>query len=76
MREGDVQVVVVPTDPPTYRFDPAREREPRRRACSSMRRSSARPGRAEPWTAREEPVVVPGSRYIDWLIPGIIGLAS
>ena len=31
-------------------------------------------GRADPWTAREEPVNVPGSRYIDWLIPGIVGM--
>jgi ABC-type multidrug transport system permease subunit len=31
-------------------------------------------GRVDPWVAREEPVEVPGSRYIDWLIPGIIGM--
>jgi ABC-type multidrug transport system permease subunit len=31
-------------------------------------------GRTDPWSAREEPVQVPGSRYVDWLIPGIVGL--
>jgi len=32
-------------------------------------------GRDDPWIAREDPVDVPGSRYVDWLIPGIIGLS-
>ena len=31
-------------------------------------------GRADPWTAREEPQEVAGSRYIDWFIPGLIGM--
>ena len=31
-------------------------------------------GRTDPWSAREDPVQVPGSRYVDWLIPGIVGL--
>ena len=32
-------------------------------------------GRADPWSAREDRVQLPGSRYVDWLIPGIVGLS-
>jgi ABC-type multidrug transport system permease subunit len=31
-------------------------------------------GRSEPWQAREDAVAIPGSRYVDWLIPGIVAL--
>jgi len=73
LREGEVYVIVVPTRPPTYRFDPSREesRAARLLVDRALKRADGRP---EPWTAHEEPVVVPGSRYVDWLIPGIIGL--
>lgn len=73
LREGDVHVIVVPTAPPTYRFDPSRDesRAARLAVDQALKRASGRP---EPWTAREEPIVVPGSRYVDWLIPGIVGM--
>src|SRR5688572_12856042 len=73
IREGDVHIVVVPGDPPTYRFDPARDesRLARLAVDAALKRAA---GRAEPWSAREQPLVVPGSRYIDWLIPGILGM--
>jgi ABC-type multidrug transport system permease subunit len=73
IREGDVHVVVIPTDPPTYRFDPSREdsRVARLVVDDALKRAA---GRRDPFTAREEPVAVPGSRYIDWLIPGILGM--
>ena len=72
LREGDVHVIVRPADPPTYRFDPARaeSRIARLVVDDALKRAG---GRSDPWQAREEPVAVPGSRYIDWLIPGIIG---
>ena len=31
-------------------------------------------GRVDPWVAREEGVQVPGSRYVDWLIPGLVAM--
>jgi ABC-type multidrug transport system permease subunit len=31
-------------------------------------------GRSDPWTAPEEHVSVPGSRYVDWLLPGLVGM--
>lgn len=73
LREGHVHVIVVPTRPPTYRFDPSRDesRAARLVVDRALKRAAGPP---EPWTAREEPVVVPGSRYVDWLIPGIVGM--
>ena len=73
LRDGDVHVVLVPTDPPTYRFDPARDesRVARLLVDEALKRAA---GRADPWTAREEPVQSAGSRYVDWLIPGILGM--
>jgi ABC-2 type transport system permease protein len=73
LREGEVHLIIVPTTPPTYRFDPGREesRTARLLADDALKRGA---GRADPWVAREEPQQVPGSRYIDWLIPGLVGL--
>ena len=73
LREGDVHLLVVPTNPPTYRFDPAREesRVARLVVDDALKHAA---GRTDPWSAREDPVQIPGSRYVDWLIPGIVGL--
>jgi len=73
LREGLVNVVVAPTTPPTYRFDPAREESRLARAVvdDALKRAA---GRADPWSARLEPQEVAGSRYIDWFIPGLIGM--
>jgi ABC-type multidrug transport system permease subunit len=73
LREGEVHLLVVPTSPPTYRFDPARDesRVARLLVDDALKHAA---GRTDPWTAREDPMQVPGSRYVDWLIPGIVGL--
>jgi ABC-type multidrug transport system permease subunit len=73
LREGTVNIVVIPTTPPTYRFDPAREESRFARAAvdAALKRAA---GRHEPWTARLEPQEIPGSRYIDWFIPGLIAM--
>jgi len=73
LREGVVHLIVVPTDPPTYRFDAARpeSRTARLVVDEALKRAGGRP---DPWVAGEEPVEVPGSRYIDWLIPGMIAM--
>lgn len=77
LREGVVHLIVVPgvepTAPPTYRFDAARteSRTARLVVDDALKRAG---GRSDPWTATEEPVQVPGSRYIDWLIPGMIAM--
>lgn len=72
LREGEVHLIVVPTDPPTYQFDAARDESHTARLLVDAALKQA--GRVDPWTAREEPVDVPGSRYIDWLIPGMIAM--
>ena len=73
LREGDVDVIVLPGSPPTYRFDPTREqsRSARLAVDNTLKRAAGRP---DPWTAREDAVQIAGSRYVDWLIPGIVCL--
>jgi ABC-type multidrug transport system permease subunit len=73
LREGRVHVIVVPTTPPTYRFDAARSesRTARLVVDDALKRAA---GRVDPWAAREEGVQVPGSRYVDWLIPGLVAM--
>ncbi len=73
LRNGKVAIVVVPGSPPTYRFDPTRPESHLARLTvdAALQRAA---GRADAWTPREETVVVPGSRYIDWLLPGLIGM--
>jgi len=74
LRDGDVDLVVVPGQPPTYRFDPARQesRAARLVVDDALKRAA---GRQDPWTAHEVQLDVPGSRYVDWLIPGLIGMS-
>jgi ABC-type multidrug transport system permease subunit len=73
LREGDVHVIVRPGDPPTYRFDPDRadSRIARLVVDEALKRAA---GRSDPWQARVDAVAIPGSRYVDWLIPGIVAL--
>ena len=73
LREGEVHVIVVPTSPPAYQFDQARsESRTARLVVDAVLKRAA--GRVDPWTAREEAVKVPGSRYVDWLIPGLVAM--
>ena len=73
LRNGEVHVIVVAGNPPTYRFDPTREESKLAQLVvdNVLQRAA---GRANPWHAREDLIEVPGSRYVDWLIPGIISL--
>jgi ABC-type multidrug transport system permease subunit len=73
LRNGEVQLVVVPGAPPTYRYDPTRteSRLARLVVDSALQRAS---GRTDAWQAGEEHVDNVGSRYIDWLIPGLLGV--
>jgi len=73
LRNGVVSLVVVPGGPPTYRFDPTRpeSRMARLLVDAALQRAA---GRADAWQAREETVTSPGSRYIDWLLPGLLGM--
>jgi ABC-2 type transport system permease protein len=73
LRVGKVAIVVAPGDPPTYRFDPTRPESRLARAIVDdlLQRDA---GRADAIGPREERVTEPGSRYVDFLIPGLVGM--
>jgi ABC transporter DrrB family efflux protein len=73
LRRASVQLVVEPGPPPVYRYDPARaeSRLARRIVDDALQRAG---GRRDPWPARDEHVATAGSRYIDWLVPGLLGM--
>ena len=56
-----------------YVFDPTRPESvlARTRVDDALQRAS---GRADPVPTRDQPVTQPGSRYIDFLIPGLLGM--
>ena len=73
LRRGQVAVVLIPGPPLVYRFDPARpESRTARLVVDDVLQRKA--GRTEPIATRDDNVVAPGSRYIDWLIPGLLGM--
>jgi ABC-type multidrug transport system permease subunit len=75
LRTGKVDLVVLqePGSPYAFRYDPTRpqSRLARLRADDALERGLGRKDLAE---IREEKVIEPGARYIDFLIPGLIGL--
>ncbi|HET7469292.1 MAG TPA: ABC transporter permease, partial [Gemmatimonadales bacterium] len=74
LRAGDVALVVVTTDSGVeYRYDPERPdaREARLRADEAVQRAA---GRSDPVHARERAVREAGSRYVDFVVPGLLGM--
>ncbi len=73
LRVGKADVIVIPGNPRTYEFDPAREdsRLARLVVDDVLQRAE---GRVDPTAVAEARVSQPGSRYIDFLIPGLVGL--
>ncbi len=73
VRDGRAPVVVIPGTPPAYRFDEARsESQVARLAVDAALQRAA--GRADAFVPVEQPVQAVGSRYIDWLVPGLLGM--
>jgi ABC-2 type transport system permease protein len=73
LRDGEINLIIASGSPPIYRFDPMRdESRLARLVVDDVLKRAA--GRGDPWQAKEELIEVPGSRYVDWLIPGIISL--
>ena len=58
---------------PTYRYDPNRPESHLARLTvdAALQRAA---GRQDVWKANDQQVVTPGSRYIDWLMPGLLGM--
>src|SRR5262245_36551995 len=73
LRSGKVALVVVPGHPRTYLFDPTRPESRIARAIvdDALQRAE---GRADVTPIHDQLVTEPGSRYIDFLIPGLLGL--
>ena len=73
VRRAVVQLVVEPGPPIVYRFDPARaeSRLARRIVDDALQRAG---GRADARAVRDEAAASAGSRYIDWLVPGLLGM--
>ena len=82
LRNGVVAVLVIPAPPaasgtpaapPTYRYDPNRPESHLARITvdAALQRAA---GRQDVWKPNDQQVVTPGSRYIDWLMPGLLGM--
>jgi ABC-2 type transport system permease protein len=73
LRKGGVTLVVVPGDPLIYRFDSTRSdsRLARLATDDALQRAL---GRRDVRAVAEQKVMEQGSRYIDFLIPGLLGL--
>jgi ABC-2 type transport system permease protein len=73
LRDGRAPVVIVPGTPPTYRYDEARaESQVARLAVDAALQRAA--GRADAFSPVQQPMQTVGSRYIDWLVPGLLGM--
>jgi ABC-2 type transport system permease protein len=73
LRDGRAPVVIVPGNPPTYRYDEARaESQMARLAVDAALQRAA--GRADAFVPVQQPMQTVGSRYIDWLVPGLLGM--
>jgi ABC-type multidrug transport system permease subunit len=72
LRTGKVSIVVQPGPPRTYEFDPTRPESGVARVVvdDALQRAE---GRVDPTPVRDQLVADPGSRYIDFLIPGLLG---
>jgi ABC-2 type transport system permease protein len=75
LRTGEVALVVVPagTDQVEYRFDDTRpeSRTARLLVDDAVQRAF---GRRDPKAVRDQVVREPGARYIDFLVPGLLGM--
>jgi ABC-2 type transport system permease protein len=73
LRTGRIALLVVPGDPLVYRYDSTRteSRLARLEVDDAIQRAR---GRTDPAAVRDERVAEAGSRYIDFLIPGLLGM--
>ena len=73
LRNGAIHLLVVPGDPVTYELDPSRPESRVARYVVDERIQSAA-GRRPAVSVEDRLVSVPGSRYIDWVVPGLLGM--
>jgi ABC-type multidrug transport system permease subunit len=74
LRRGQISLLVSgDSAQPSYRFDPTRpEAHTAKLEVDDALQKAA--GRRDPFQAKEEHVTEQGSRYIDFLVPGLIGM--
>jgi ABC-type multidrug transport system permease subunit len=73
LRDGKIAVLVSSGDPVAYQYDRTRPESAVARFTVDDVLQRAR-GRRDAFTPVEEAVAIPGSRYIDWLVPGLLGM--
>jgi ABC-2 type transport system permease protein len=77
LRAARVVMVIEPgataSQPIVYRFDPSRPdaRSVRRTVDDCLQRFA---GRKPVWPTRDETAVARGGRYVDWMVPGLLGM--
>jgi ABC-type multidrug transport system permease subunit len=73
LARGDVLIVVSGDEIPTYTYDPANaeSRTARLLVDAALQRGA---GRQDVFDARQQAVTAPGSRYVDFLVPGLLGM--
>jgi len=73
LRTGRVALLVIPGDPIVYRYDSTRTESglARLEVDDVLQRER---GRKDLVAVRDDRAVAPGSRYIDFLIPGLLGM--
>jgi ABC-2 type transport system permease protein len=73
LRRGRVVLVVSGDTVPRYTFDPDQpDSRPARLAVDAALQGAA--GRADVFEARRSEITEPGSRYVDFLVPGLLGM--
>jgi ABC transporter DrrB family efflux protein len=73
LRRGRVVLVVSADEPPSYAFDPTQpeSRAARLAVDAALQRAA---GRRDAFSAGRAEVSEPGARYIDFLVPGLLGM--
>jgi ABC-2 type transport system permease protein len=73
LQRAEVQIVIEGLDPPVYHYDPTRTESRLARGVvdDALQRAAGRVDRFEAVDAHVEAV---GARYIDWLLPGLLGM--
>jgi ABC-type multidrug transport system permease subunit len=73
LARGRVVLVVSPDDVPSYAFDPTQpeSRTARLAVDAALQRAA---GRADAFNAKSAEVTEPGGRYVDFLVPGLLGM--
>ena len=73
LARGHVVLVVSAGDPPTYGYDPTQpeSRAARLAVDAALQRAA---GRADAFTPGQAELTEPGARYVDFLVPGLLGM--